>query len=112
MSAFPDSAESLANLEAWFGGQLQAEGSARIARVTRLAAGHSNETFLVQLSWTQSGVPTTEEFVLRTPPQGVGLLEPYDLSKQFHVMAALRDTRLPTRSGTSPTRPSSADPSS
>ena len=57
-----------------------AEG-ARITGVRTLSAGHSNETYLIE------GLGR----ILRMPPSEEGLLPPYDMERQYRVMAACRD---------------------
>lgn len=60
-----------------------------------VSTGHSAETLRLALSWTDAG-PRRREVVLRIRPRPPGLLEPYDLRKQFDLLRALEPT--PVRS--------------
>lgn len=51
-----------------------------VTTVATLAAGHSNETYRL------SGI----DMIMRTPPEGGGLLPPYDMKRQHDVLAAIR----------------------
>lgn len=83
-------------LERWFSAQLGPQASDTTLRdLWRLSAGHSNETFAVDVSWSQAGAERRQLFVLRTRPQGEGLLEPYDVLKQYRVMKALENSDVP-----------------
>jgi aminoglycoside phosphotransferase (APT) family kinase protein len=63
-----------------------------IASVQRLVGGFSNETVVLTLSGTRAGQP--QRLVLRWDP-GDGPLAPYDMPRQYLIMAALRDTNVP-----------------
>ncbi len=81
-------------LASWFAEQLG------VARVTiddfeGVPTGHSAETIRLSLSWTD-GTRQHREVVLRVRPQPPGLLEPYDLRKQFDLLRSLEST--PVRS--------------
>ncbi|MCV7231733.1 phosphotransferase family protein [Mycobacterium branderi] len=51
-----------------------------VTTVDTLAAGHSNETYRL------GGI----DMILRTPPEGPGLLPPYDMKRQHDVLADIR----------------------
>jgi len=53
--------------------------------------GHSAETLRLALAW-DDGAPRRRDVVLRVRPQPPGLLEPYDLRKQFDLLRALEPT--------------------
>jgi aminoglycoside phosphotransferase (APT) family kinase protein len=58
-------------------------------------AGFSNETLRFTASWTENGEPHQEQLVARVQPSGKGVLPTYDLSLEYRLMAALRDTPVP-----------------
>ncbi|WP_051791896.1 phosphotransferase family protein [Amycolatopsis jejuensis] len=82
-------------LTTWFAAKLPEAGNLEVTGIDRLSVGHSNETVGLTLRWTQGGKPRTREVVLRTRPVGPGLLEPYDLPKQFNVMQSLESSDVP-----------------
>ena len=89
-------AEHRPALESWLARCLGAQCSTvRVERLWRLSAGHSNETFAVDMSWSDPTGPRRQVLVLRTRPEGEGLLEPYDVLKQYRVMKALADSDVP-----------------
>jgi aminoglycoside phosphotransferase (APT) family kinase protein len=90
-----DSPEVRARLTAWFARNLPGCSDFAIAGISRLSTGHSNDTYAIDARWRQGGESRGEVFVLRTRPEGVGLLEPYDVAKQFKVMKALEGTPVP-----------------
>ncbi|MCC6382662.1 MAG: phosphotransferase family protein, partial [Dehalococcoidia bacterium] len=67
----------------------------RVVEASRMSAGHSNDTFSAVVEWDGPGGPARDAYVLRTRPEGVGLLEPYDVSKQYRIMQALAGTAVP-----------------
>ena len=66
-----------------------------VSDFSRLSAGHSSDVYLFKADWSQAGRRQSQKFVLRTPPDGVGLLEPYDMGKEFRVMQALHGSKVP-----------------
>ncbi len=78
-------------LDTWFQNKYEGEGSVTIKTFNALMAGHSAETYFVELTGAVS-----ETVVIKTRPMGVGLLEPYRLDIQFGILSALRDTAVPT----------------
>lgn len=91
-----DSPENRQRLEIWFARKLaQSSSDVTISAISRLSTGHSNDTFSVALNWREDGVEKAQVLVLRTRPDGVGLLEPYDVGKQFRVMKALEGSNVP-----------------
>jgi aminoglycoside phosphotransferase (APT) family kinase protein len=61
-----------------------------------IPTGHSAETLKLTLRWEGDGGPETRDVVLRVRPEPPGLLEPYDLRKQYDLLRALEAT--PVRS--------------
>lgn len=70
-------------LAAWFSQQLGADVA--VEGLDRVEVGHSAETLLLTLVTGDE----RRDVVLRVRPAPPGLLEPYDLSKQFRVLRAL-----------------------
>jgi aminoglycoside phosphotransferase (APT) family kinase protein len=79
-------------LAVWFAEQLPDADDVRIEGLDRVEVGHSAETLLVTvvLGGERSDV------VIRVRPEPPGLLEPYDLQRQFTILRALEAT--PVRS--------------
>jgi len=73
----------------------QLDAAVDVRNVRPLTAGHSNETLALDLRRSVDGAGEWEALVLRTEPEGVGLLEPYDVPRQYHVMTALARSAVP-----------------
>ncbi|MCB1015771.1 MAG: phosphotransferase, partial [Acidimicrobiales bacterium] len=89
------------DLTRWFADQLDDASDVRIERLDRNERGHSAETLLLTLVWhshAAAGRPEerSADVVLRIRPPKPGLLEPYDLGRQFDILRALEAT--PVRS--------------
>lgn len=82
-------------LERWFEGEIAGARDLRIEGLDRLSIGHSAETVLLSLAWRESGRDVRRDAVLRLRPPPPGLLEPYDLHKQFRILRALESTPVP-----------------
>lgn len=67
-----------------------------IAWFDGIPTGHSAETVKLELTWKERGAQRRREVVLRIRPEPPGLLEPYDLRKQYDLLTALEPT--PVRS--------------
>ena len=86
-----------ARLAAWFAAQLPGSPeSVRVEGLSRVTLGHSAETMLLSLHWHDGGEEQQRELVVRLRPPAPGLLEPYDLQRQFAILRALEAT--PVRS--------------
>lgn len=83
-----------ARLATWFARQVGVDRVV-IDDFEGVPTGHSAETIRVTLGWTDGG-EHHRDVVLRVRPQPPGLLEPYDLRKQFDLLRALEPT--PVRS--------------
>lgn len=77
-------------LAAWFARQLDVDAVA-IDDFEGVPMGHSAETLRLSLAW-DDGVPRRREVVVRVRPEPPGLLEPYDLRRQFDILRALAST--------------------
>jgi aminoglycoside phosphotransferase (APT) family kinase protein len=85
-----------ARLASWFADRLGVAAVA-IDDFAGVPTGHSAETIRLSLSWDDGVSPSrSRDVVLRVRPAPPGLLEPYDLRKQFDVLRALEPT--PVRS--------------
>ena len=79
-------------LEGWIAGQMPDASGVTVEGLSRILVGHSAETVVFTLRWTADGEPEVAELVLRLRPPFPGLLEPYDLERQFRVLRALEAT--------------------
>ncbi len=79
-------------LAAWLAGQIEGAGTVELDGIDRAEMGHSAETLNVTISWTNRDGQHQKEAVIRIRPPAPGLLEPYDLSRQFRVLQALEPT--------------------
>jgi aminoglycoside phosphotransferase (APT) family kinase protein len=80
-------------LEAWFASQLPDGRDVRVAGLDRAEMGHSAETLLLTLTWVE-GTEHRQDVAIRVRPPPPGLLEPYDLRRQFDVLRALEPTAV------------------
>ena len=85
-----------ARLTEWFAAQLPDGDDVRIEGLDRVPMGHSAETMLLTLGWREAGDARRRDVVVRLRPPPPGLLEPYDLRRQFDILRALEST--PVRS--------------
>ncbi len=76
------------HLASWFEAQLPGGPTVALEGFDRVAVGHSAETILVTL--TYDGV--RRDVVVRMRPHSPGLLEPYDLARQFQILRGLEST--------------------
>jgi aminoglycoside phosphotransferase (APT) family kinase protein len=81
-------------LATWFAAQLPEAEDVRVEGLDRVHVGHSAETLMVQLRWRANGAEEQADVVLRLRPPPPGLLEPYDLPRQFHILRALETTAV------------------
>jgi aminoglycoside phosphotransferase (APT) family kinase protein len=89
--------EPRARLTDWFATQLpRSADRVHVEGLDRVAFGHSAETMVLTLGWRDRDGDHREELVLRLRPPVPGLLEPYDLGRQFAILRALEPT--PVRS--------------
>jgi aminoglycoside phosphotransferase (APT) family kinase protein len=80
-----------ARLARWLAQRLGVE-VVRIDDFDGIPTGHSAETLRLTVSWIDDGSRHRDEVVLRVRPRPPGLLEPYDLRKQFDLLRALEPT--------------------
>jgi len=81
-------------LASWFANQLPEAENVHVEGLARSDMGHSAETLLLTLAWGAGGSQLRQEVVLRMRPPTPGLLEPYDLGRQFEILRALGPTAV------------------
>jgi len=87
---------SIANdaLVAWLHLQNPEADSLRLQAYESLDIGHSAEMFALRLVADVHGREEIKDIVVRLRPREPGLLEPYDLQRQFNVLRALEPTEV------------------
>jgi aminoglycoside phosphotransferase (APT) family kinase protein len=86
--------DTISRLTEWFASRMPDGTDVRIDGLGRVDFGHSSETTILTIKWTEGGVDRSRDVVIRARPQEPGLLEPYDLGRQFKVLSALETTRV------------------
>jgi aminoglycoside phosphotransferase (APT) family kinase protein len=81
-----------AALTVWLRSQLPEATDLKVEGLNQVEFGHSAETLLFTVVWQQHGARHRRDVVLRLRPPSPGLLEPYDLRRQFDVLRALENT--------------------
>lgn len=84
-----ESGELSAAFERWLRAKLGAEADARVLSFEKPDAnGMSSETILLSAEWTQGGVRTNQDLVMRLAPpdDAFPVFERYDLTEQFETM--------------------------
>lgn len=79
-------------LRDWFAAQMPGATEVEVGGLDVVTFGHSAETLRLTLTWREAGVSRARDVVLRVRPEPPGLLEPYDLRRQFDVLRALEPT--------------------
>ena len=81
-------------LESWFRLQLPDASDVEVDGLDRVEFGHSAEMLVLVLGWREGTVRHRSDVVLRIRPPEPGLLEPYDLDRQFRILQALETTEV------------------
>lgn len=81
-------------LEEWLAGLIPDAANLRVEKQGRVDVGHSAETLLFQLTWSDERGRQRRDVVMRIRPPYPGLLEPYDLGRQFSVLTCLQGTAV------------------
>ena len=81
-------------LASWLAGQLPGASGVHVGELDRADRGHSAETLLLSIGWHADGADQQRDVVVRLRPPPPGLLEPYDLKRQFDILRALEDTSV------------------
>ena len=84
--------DMLDRLTAWFAEQLPDADEVAIDGFDPVAMGHSSETFLLTVVSRARSSELRRDVVIRRRPPEPGLLEPYDLQRQFDVLKGLAGT--------------------
>lgn len=84
--------DSRERLAAWLAARLPGAEDVRIDGLDRAEMGHSAETLILTVSWAEGYGRQSLDVVVRVRPEAPGLLEPYDLERQFRVLQALEPT--------------------
>jgi aminoglycoside phosphotransferase (APT) family kinase protein len=86
-----DGDEVCQRLSTWFARRLNDPG-VRIDGLDRVDVGHSAEMMSLSVVSPRDGVEQRRDVVVRLRPREPGLLEPYDLQRQFDILQALEPT--------------------
>ncbi|EFC86828.1 phosphotransferase family protein [Parafrankia sp. EUN1f] len=84
----------LERLSTWLRDQLPAATDLRIENADRVMFGYSAEISVLTLAWRASGTDHRQEVVLRLSPRSPGLLEPYDMERQFTILRGLEHSAV------------------
>jgi aminoglycoside phosphotransferase (APT) family kinase protein len=82
------------HLAAWFARQLPEADVVGIDGLDRVDVGHSAEMMSLTVVSQRDGAEHRRDVVVRLRPREPGLLEPYDLQRQFDILRALEPTRV------------------
>ncbi len=86
-----DRAERLAR---WFRTQVTDADDVTVSGLDRVELGHSAEMLMLTLVITRGEHVQAQNVVIRMRPPEPGLLEPYDLERQFRILQALEPTAV------------------
>lgn len=92
-----DPARTRKQLAAWLAPRVHADGEVAVGELRGPGAtGFSNETLILDASWTEAGDPRTASYVVRVAPTGYTLFPDPAFDRQFRVLRALRQhTSIP-----------------
>lgn len=79
-------------LAAWLASQVAGADEVRVEGLDHAALGHSSETLLMTVVSREGEEERRHDVVVRQRPPEPGLLEPYDLQRQFDVLKGLEGT--------------------
>ena len=82
------------SLVAYFAGILRGSSDLDVQNLTAPGMGFSNETLLLDLSYTRDGERRVQPLVIRVRPK-VQVFPEYDLRRQYRVMQMLEQTDVP-----------------
>jgi len=82
------------NLQAWLAEQIPEADEVIVEGLDKVEMGHSAEMFTVTMTAVTDGVEQRDDIVVRLRPPEPGLLEPYDLQRQFDVMRGLEGSEV------------------
>jgi aminoglycoside phosphotransferase (APT) family kinase protein len=81
-----------ARLGTWFAARFPGTGEVTVEGLDRVERGHSAETLLLTIRRRDRHGDRRHEVVVRIRPPAPGLLEPYDMKRQFDILRALEPT--------------------
>ena len=87
--------EPTERLRDWFAAQVPGASDLSIEGFDHVTFGHSSETVALTLAWRADDGEHRRDVVLRARPAPPGLLEPYDLHRQFTILRAIDPTPVP-----------------
>lgn len=79
-------------LRTWLAEQVPEADEVTVEGLDTVEMGHSAEMFTLTMVTVADGVEQRDDIVVRRRPAEPGLLEPYDLQRQFDVMRGLEGT--------------------
>jgi aminoglycoside phosphotransferase (APT) family kinase protein len=84
-------------LRAWLAPRVTGTGTSevQVEHLDRVDVGHSAEMMTLALVWGHACSVLRRDVVVRLRPPEPGLLEPYDLQRQFDILTALGPTDVP-----------------
>src|SRR6476619_3014787 len=91
-----DAEKTRAALASWLATKLTADGDVTLSEFRGPGAtGFSNETLIVDASWSSSGAQQQHTFVVRVAPSGYTLFPDPAFDTQYRVLRALQATSIP-----------------
>jgi aminoglycoside phosphotransferase (APT) family kinase protein len=84
--------ELASRLTTWFGEQLPDADDVTIDGLGHVDFGHSAEMLVLTVAWRTGERSERHDVVVRIRPAAPGLLEPYDLRRQFDILRAVENT--------------------
>jgi aminoglycoside phosphotransferase (APT) family kinase protein len=84
--------ETEARVTRWVASQLPGAENVRVEGLGRAELGHSAETLYFTVTWDDADGEHRKDVVFRIRPPAPGLLEPYDLKRQFDILQGLEST--------------------
>jgi aminoglycoside phosphotransferase (APT) family kinase protein len=91
-----DADKTRAALSIWLARKLAADGEVRLGELRGPGAtGFSNETLIVDATWTAAGAAQQASYVVRVAPTGYSLFPDAAFDTQCRVLSALKATSIP-----------------
>ncbi|MDT3443192.1 MULTISPECIES: phosphotransferase family protein [unclassified Pseudofrankia] len=84
--------DALERLTSWLRERIPSATDVRVENSSRVTFGHSAEMLMLALAWRTGTEHHRRDVVLRLRPPFPGLLEPYDMTRQFTILRALENT--------------------
>lgn len=91
-----DPEQTRSALSGWLARVLEADGPVELGELRGPGAtGFSNETLIVDASWSRNGEPQKSSYVVRVAPTGYTLFPDAAFDTQYRVLRALSGTSIP-----------------